>query len=355
MTSTAPQPARLSDSVTGSYTAVAREARRLGLHRRGHTFYAYLFFGLVSALGAAVAGLLLLGDSWLQLIVAGILGVVLTQLAFLAHEASHRQVLTSGPANDRAGWTLSVVLVGISYSWWMNKHTRHHAHPNQVDRDPDVAAGILCFVPADAASRRGAWSWLTARQGLWFFPLLLLEGLNLHVKSVQHLWVNRRTPGQRLELIALMTRLLGYLAGVFWLLPPSLGLAFIGIQLGVFGVYLGASFAPNHIAMPIIARNEKLDFFTRQVRTSRNVAGGWWATALMGGLNYQIEHHLFPSMPRPHLAAARRLVRQHCQTLNVTYTETSLIAAWAIVTQHLNRVGLTAVDPFRCPTADQLR
>jgi fatty acid desaturase len=107
--------------------------------------------------------------------------------------------------------------------------------------------------------------------------------------------------------------------------------------------------------MPIIARNEKPGSFTRQVRTSRNVAGGWWATALMDGLNYQIEHHLFPSMPRRHLAAARRLVRQHCQTLNVAYTETTLITAWAIVTEHLNGVGLTAVDAFRCPTADQLR
>jgi fatty acid desaturase len=113
--------------------------------------------------------------------------------------------------------------VGISYSWWMNKHTRHHAHPNQVDRDPDVEAGILCFVQADAASRRGAWSWLTAGQGLWFFPLLLLEGLNLHVESVKQLWVDRRTAGQRLESTGVLTRLLRYMAAVFLLLPSGLG------------------------------------------------------------------------------------------------------------------------------------
>ena len=75
------------------------------------------------------------------------------------------------------------------------------------------------------------------------------------------------------------------------------------MQLAVFGLYMGASFAPNHKGMPIIPADVKLDFFTKQVRTSRNISGGWWATALMGGLNYQIEHHLFPSMPRPHLRA----------------------------------------------------
>ena len=82
--------------------------------------------------------------------------------------------------------------------------------------------------------------------------------------------------------------------------------AFLGVQLAVFGLYMGASFAPNHVGMPIVARDAKLDFLSKQVLTSRNVSGGWWATVLMGGLNYQIEHHLFPSMPRPHLANARR-------------------------------------------------
>ena len=75
----------------------------------------------------------------------------------------------------------------------------------------------------------------------------------------------------------------------------------------------------------------------------------------MGGLNYQIEHHLFPSMPRPRLAQARKLVREHCRTLDVPYTETSLIKAWAIVIAYLNRVGLAARNSFQCPIAGQLR
>jgi fatty acid desaturase len=75
----------------------------------------------------------------------------------------------------------------------------------------------------------------------------------------------------------------------------------------------------------------------------------------MGGLNYQIEHHLFPSMPRPHLAAARRFVREHCRTSEVPYVETNLLSAWAIVARYINDVGLTARDSFRCQVAAQLR
>jgi len=91
------------------------------------------------------------------------------------------------------------------------------------------------------------------------------------------------------------------------------------------------------------------------VRTSRNISGGWWATILMGGLNYQIEHHLFPSMPRPHLRAARILVREHCRSNDVPYVESNLLPSYRTVVRYLNRVGLAARDPFDCPLASQLR
>ena len=131
--------------------------------------------------------------------------------------------------------------------------------------------------------------------------------------------------------------------------------AFLGVQLAVFGVYMGMSFAPNHKGMPIIDKDAKLDFFTKQVRTSRNISGGWWATWFMGGLNYQIEHHLFPSMPRPHLAKAREIVREHCAAVGVPYTETTLWRSYGIVIEYLNRVGLAARDPFDCPMVGQFR
>lgn len=348
-------PVRAANRVTQSYTALAQHVRTAGLNSRTRWFYGLLCAGLLLGLAGIATGVILLGHTWLQLLMAGALGVLLTQVAFVGHEASHRQVLASGPANDRVGWVLATVLVGISYSWWMNKHTRHHGNPNKLGKDPDIEVDTFSFVTEDAADRRGLMAWFTRHQGVFFFPLLLLEGVNLHVKSVRSLWTNRQTKGQRLELTVLTLRFVIYLAAVFWFLPLGMAFAFLGIQLAVFGLYMGASFAPNHIGMPIVPRDVKLDFLSKQVRTSRNVSGGWWATVLMGGLNYQIEHHLFPSMPRPHLAAARRLVREHCRVADVPYAETNLIAAWGIVIRYLNEVGLAAKDTFRCPILGQLR
>jgi fatty acid desaturase len=82
---------------------------------------------------------------------------------------------------------------------------------------------------------------------------------------------------------------------------------------------------------------------------SRNISGGRITSWLMGGLDLQIEHHLFPSMPRPNLRRAQSLVRDHCAQHGVTYTQTSLWQAYRTITVYLNAVGGRYRDPFRCP------
>jgi fatty acid desaturase len=307
------------------------------------------------AFAGCVAGFILLGASWFQLLIAGALGLVLTQVAFLSHEATHRQILASGPANDRLGRILASGVAGMSYSWWNAKHSRHHSNPNRVGRDPDIELDTISFVEADAASAGRLRALITRKQGWFFFPLLTLEGLNLHYLGLKHLFSRGEIKGRGIELALVGVRFAVYLTPLFLFLPVGMAFAFIGVQLAVFGVYMGASFAPNHKGMPIIAPDAKLDFFSKQVRTSRNIRGGWWATSLMGGLNYQVEHHLFPSMARPHLAKARLIVMDHCRALGVPYTETSLIESYGIVIAYLNRVGLAARDPFDCHLVARFR
>ena len=351
-----PTRARSGDfpPIAKAYTRVSEVVRESGLLRRAPWFYATVGLAIVLAFGGAITGFILLGDSWFQLLIAGALGIIFTQTAFLAHEAAHRQILSTGPANDRlARWLAGSI--GMSYSWWDSKHSRHHANPNRVGKDPDIDVDTISFIEEDAVEARGLRRAITKRQGWLFFPLLTLEGANLHLHSFKHLFGREPVTGRWTELSIICARFALVLVPVFLLLPIGMAFAFLGVQLAVFGVYMGASFAPNHKGMPVIAHDARLDFFTKQVRTSRNIRGGWWATALMGGLNYQVEHHLFPSMSRPYLAKARLIVREHCRTLDVPYTETSLGRSYAIVIDYLNRVGLAARDPFDCPISAQYR
>lgn len=342
--------------IARAYTAVAEVVRETGLLRRTPWFYGLVGAGILLAFAGCVAGFVLLGDSWFQLLIAAALGLVLTQVAFLSHEANHRQILGSGPANDRLGRVLASGIAGMSYSWWNAKHARHHANPNRVGRDPDIEIDTFSFIEEDAASAGRLRALITRKQGWLFFPLLTLEGLNLHYLGLKHLITYRgEIKGRGTELAFIAVRFALYLTPVFLFLPLGMAFAFIGVQLAVFGVHMGAAFAPNHKGMPIIAPDAKLDFFSKQVRTSRNIRGGWWATTLMGGLNYQVEHHLFPSMARPNLAKARLIVIDHCRALGVPYTETSLWESYAIVIAYLNRVGLAARDPFDCHLVSKFR
>ena len=341
-------------SITSTYSGLLKAVRDEGLLKRRRSFYittaVFLFAGII----AAATGSFFIGESWFQLLIAAALGILLTQLAFISHEASHRQVFESGPANDRAGRFLANAVVGISYQWWMNKHSRHHANPNTVGKDPDIEMDTISFLPEQAARQKGFMAWFARRQGWLFFPILMFEGINLHATSIRHLFSKHAVKGRAGEITVVLLRLSLYIGAVFFFLPVGMAFAFIGVQMAVFGVYMGASFAPNHKGMPIIPKDSKVDFLSRQVLTSRNIVGRGMNT-LMGGLNYQVEHHLFPSMPRPHLARASELVKEHCAKHSIPYTETTLLQSYGIVVKYLNRVGLAARDPFDCPVTAKYR
>ncbi|WP_208526510.1 MULTISPECIES: fatty acid desaturase family protein [unclassified Microbacterium] len=336
-----------------AYKQVSQVVKETGLLGRTQWFYVLVSVGIAVALGGLITGFILLGDSWFQLLIAAGLGIVLTQIAFLGHEAAHRQILTTGPANFKLA-RIVIASIGMSYSWWDSKHTKHHGNPNQVGKDPDIEVDTISFLEEDAAKAKGLTKLITRKQGWLFFPLLTLEGLNLHFLGLKYLLTTKNVKGRWTELSIIALRFALILVPVFMMLPLGMAFAFMGVQFAVFGVYMGAAFAPNHKGMPIVDPAARLDFFTKQVRTSRNISGGWWTTWLMGGLNYQVEHHLFPSMPRPHLAKAREIVRDYCAANNVPYTETSLGRSYLIVIEYLNRVGLAAgADPFDCPAVAQ--
>ncbi|MEU2057678.1 fatty acid desaturase family protein [Streptomyces bungoensis] len=323
----------------------ARLSQRIaaaGLMRRRPGYYAARI-GLVAALYAAGWGsFFVLGDTWGQLAVAAFLAFVFGQVALLAHDLAHRQVFRRRRPSEIMGRLFGNLGVGMSYGWWMNKHTRHHAHPNHEDLDPDVAPDILVWSPDQARASRGLARLIGGHQALLFFPLLTLEGFNLHVASLRALrspYMRRRT----LEGALLLLHLAGLSSALFLVLPPGKAVAFLALNQCLFGVYLGCTFAPNHKGMPTFTGDERPDFLRRQVLTSRNVRGGRFTDMLLGGLNYQIEHHLFPSMPTPYLRRAQAVVRQYCAEIGVPYHETGLIRSYREALTHLHRVG----EPIR--------
>jgi fatty acid desaturase len=325
----AEQP-RSAPVAAADFRALAIQIREAGLLDRRPGYYGTKIVLTVVAFGVGWAAMLVVGNSWAALGVAAFLGLTFTQLGFVCHDAGHQQVFRSRRANWVLGLALGNALMGLSFGWWVSKHNAHHAHPNDVELDPDIIAGLP--VPA---------RW----QALLFFPLMVLRSTGLHVAGVQKL-IRQRNTASIMEGSLIAVHVALYLGALAWVLSPLRALAFVGVQQAVFSVYLGCSFAPNHKGMPLIEGNPAMSFSQRQVITARNVAGGRFTDVVTGGLNYQIEHHLFPMMPRPNLRRAQSIIRSFCLESGLGYCEESLVGSFRQIVHHLRATSEALPAPL---------
>ena len=327
------------------FAELSRLIRRDGLLRRRPGYYAMKITIVVLLYAAGWAAVVALGASWYQLLVAVYLAVIFGQLGFLGHEAGHRQIFRSRRGNDITGLVLGDLLIGLSFGWWTGKHNRHHAHPNQVGKDPDIGIPVLAFTADQAAGPARPAPDAGPLPGPAVLPHAA-AGSGEHAcdqhfgRAARRCAARYRPAGRRwLERGLLLAHFAGYLTVVALVMSPAQAVAFIAVQQGLLGVYLGCAFAPNHKGMPVLSEQDNLDFLRRQVLTSRNVTGGPLVETLLGGLNYQIEHHLFPSMPRPSLRRCRSLVRAFCAQHELPYHELNLAASYAQVLRALHAAG----------------
>ena len=350
---------------TANFNQILAKVRDAGLLSKTPSFYIIRLIVLTIAaagfwaLGGYLAALTQENKLWLIaafVLVAG-LGVLSAQYGFIAHEASHRQVFRNNKLNDWTGLLLANLFAGLSYGFWLRKHNKHHQRPNQIGEDPDIAISVLSFTTESKESKKGIERWFSDRQGYLFPLLLLFTGFDLLVDSFAGLVRKDRKLSIRiLEFSLMMIRQLTPYVVFAIMFGPIWGLALWFVMMMAFGFLMGAAFAPNHKGMPLVPKDAKLDFFSRQVLTSRNIRGSWLKDNLMGGLNYQVEHHLFPSMARPHLRKAHEIVVEYCRKHEVTLVEMNLLASYGAIMRHLNKVGLSNnSDPFVCPMVAELR
>lgn len=339
----------LGERYVEAFRRLSAEVNDAGLMRRRYGFYWSMILGWTSATIAILIAVAVLPDTWIQLVLAALLGLTMAQLSFLGHEAAHQQMFASRSWNEWTARVIAGLFTGLSYGWWVDKHSRHHANPNKERADPDAAPGVLSFTPEGTDRRQGLAAKLSRFQGWYFLPLLFFEGFSLHADSIRDIVAGKGVRHRWTEILFIGIRILGYLAFLFVVLPPHLAVAFVLVQVSVFGFLLGAAFSPNHIGMPTVPHDADIDFLRRQVYMSRSVRGGFFVHFFMGGLEYQVEHHLFPMAPRPSLRALQRVVKRHCAAHGIHYTETTLGEAFRTIIAYLNQVGLKNRDPYTCP------
>jgi len=305
-------------------------------------FYVYKFALTFGLLALSVGLMVLVRNPWFQMLNAAFMGFASAQVSFLGHDAGHRQVARTARGNDRVGYFVANLMSGVCFSWWLDGHNRHHSNTNDIHNDPDLDYPVLAFDAEQIEGKKGWQKWIIARQKYFFFPILSLAGLNLKCGGIKFMLQNK-FPGRAMEAVLIAIHFAVY----FPLLAWALGwwaLPFFVIHQMSLGVFLGSVFAPNHKGMPLIEGDSRKDYLRTQVLTSRNVRAHPVTDFMYGGLNYQIEHHLFPSIPRNRMRELQRIVKDFCQDRSVAYYETSTLRSYREIMDYLHEISAPLRD-----------
>ena len=321
----------------GEYAELKRLVKQAGLLEKQPGYYASKMLVNMGLLAFGILVLVFVDDVWLQMLNAAFLAFVVVQIGFIGHDVGHQQAFRTNRYNDVLGLVISF-LVGISRTWWVEKHNEHHSNPNHVDLDPDIDIPVIAFSEEQALGKTGVFRLISRYQAFLFYPMISLEGISLRVASSLYM-VRNKVKYPVTEPLIMAAHMVIYFGSVFYLLSLWQAVMFLAVNQLVVGLYTGSTFAPNHKGMLLLGEDTQMDFLRRQVLTARNVKSGFINDLLYGGLNYQIEHHLFPSMSRNQLKEAQKIVKPFCKAHSISYHETSLLQSQREILQYLHQVS----------------
>ncbi|RUS91183.1 hypothetical protein EGW08_001096 [Elysia chlorotica] len=269
------------------------------------------------------------------------------QSGWIQHDVGHHSVFKD---MKRAHFLHHIVvgfLKGASSKWWNFRHFQHHAKPNRVKKDPDIELARLFLIgdnlPLEFGKRKKG-TMPYQHQHKYFFllgPPLLLP-FYFHFEII-YFCIKR---GYWLDLFLSMA----YFYRVGFLFGPILG------GWGTYFFYIGMRFIESHwftwvtqmshLPNDVARDTETMDWFTMQLKTTCNVEPGVFNDWFTGHLNYQIEHHLFPTMPRTNFHKVRPLVMELCKKYNIEYRSKTLLTAFADIVRMLKKSGQIWYDAY---------
>lgn len=325
----------------GEYADLKELLDQKGLFIRQPVYYLLKILLTIGLLVLSAVLLAVIRDFLLLILDAALMAIVCTQLAFFFHDAGHRQIFQTDRMNDMLGLILANLLLGWSYGRWVSSHNSHHAHPNQLDLDPDISdVPIVAFTKAQAQQKQGPLRFLTKFQACCFPLLTLLSAFSWRIRSIEYVW-EQRMRYRSAEVLLLAAHSALYFGSVFSLLPIEKAVLFILCHNALFGLYIGSVFAASHKGMLYVGGKSRLDFLRQQVLSTRNIRAHPLADLWYGPMACHIEHHLFPRMPRNRLAEARRTVKAFCLERRIPYHETGGLRSYWDTLRHLHRVSAT--------------
>jgi fatty acid desaturase len=270
---------------------------------------------------------------WNPILLGLFMTLVFTRAVFISHDILHTQYFKSKSLSFKLSYPFSAIILSNSSSWWDFKHNvNHHTWCNVPAKDEDILAMDGAFTP----NHKGNSSFLRSIKFIVFwgalffmYPAFIVQSYNFAIK--------RKKYGE----LFLMLLHWPIIWGTLYLVSPSVGFfltVFVTLYIVLSG-WLAFGFITNHLGCEVFEKDESedLSWMELQMRTSRSLSGGAFIHWFYGGLNTQIEHHLFPKAPRFNLLKVQQMTKEFAKKHNIKYFETTPIEAYVQINNELKK------------------
>lgn len=340
----------LPSKATAEYRALRKRLWRDGCFKADPNFYVGKAAVCVALFTLAIGMATSLPSAWSfsRTVLAGaVLGIAWQQIAFMAHDADHYGITTprSGSSFNPLAWLLESCFFGISRCMWNEEHSLHHAITLRPQEDPQfnyLPIWLISKKELDVPGTRVDFltRCLVSVQHFTFLPVSVVIGrFNFYLISFLSALKRLVTASRSREALGGFADVTGML--LFWTWYVALvsqfetsreRLCFVLASNWTVGI-LHIQLVLSHLATETFTAEEEREqqFFTFQLKTSRNIDSDWYDHWFHGGLEFQIEHHLFPQLPRHNLEKVKPLVKEICERHGIEYQSTSFSNAVSVV------------------------
>ena len=311
-------------------TRLRQELKQRGWDRKAT---GRVLFELVLHVGVALSGitLFIISDS----IFVGACAMVLSTAGSMgvgtnSHTSSHYGTSNKKWANELLTFFGFPVVLGLSASYWRYMHViRHHPAPNVIgmDMDHDLMPWF-CLIEKEINELTGLRRFYHERLQWAVFPFALaVNGFTFQIAGWRYLLTVLRNPRQRkklhwIDLGALLSHFVIWLAAPMILFSATDVLLFYLLRIGLMGYAMFAVLAPGHYpaeAVCLAKDHEEQDSLLRLTSTTLNFRTGFLGRFICSGLEYQIEHHLFPRLSHVHYRKMSNLLKEFCRRYGYPY------------------------------------
>lgn len=322
------------------YHKLRTEVRQSGIYRRMYGYYAAYLVLILLGIVAGFYVITLTDTLWVQLLNAIFLATVLVQAGMLGHDLSHGAVFESREKNRLYAKIVWGFLGGLIESMWYTKHTAHHESPNHEGHDPDLDIPFIFSLKQLPNRSRFFKRYVLPYQQYLFFLALPFVYLSWTINSQRFGFRNFSMPIAGEMLLAVLHHGIR-LYFVFTYLPFLTAIVFLAVHFAWGGLYMSLVFAPNHKGEEVIGEDEE-ETWLNQITSTRNIYPSVVIFHFFGGLNFQVEHHLFPNIARPMMWKAHTLVKRFCIENKIRYQETTWLGSMREIYDSLKEMSKTA-------------